>query len=152
MSLKAGNTFLIRRAILDESDEVAKVHRVSKATTMPFLPVLHTYEEDRIYFRTRVFPTCEVWLAENDGITGFIAFREDWVDHLYVLPSHTRRGYGKALLDKAKERNSQLQLWTFQKNLNAIRFYSANGFRLVRETDGAGNEEREPDALLAWSR
>jgi len=63
-----------------------------------------------------------------------------------------RRGYGRALLDEAKERNSQLQLWTFQRNLNAIGFYTANGFRLVRETDGAGNEEREPDALLGWSR
>jgi ribosomal protein S18 acetylase RimI-like enzyme len=56
------------------------------------------------------------------------------------------------LLDKAKERNSELQLWTFQRNVSAIRFYQANGFRLVRETDGAVNEEREPDALFAWSR
>jgi hypothetical protein len=30
--------------------------------------------------------------------------------------------------------------------------YKANGFRLVRETDGVGNEEREPDALFVWSR
>ena len=119
---------------------------------MPFLPVLHSHEEDRIFFRTRVFPTCEVWVADHDGIAGFIAFRAGWVDHLYVLPTHLRRGYGRALLDKAKERNSKLQLWTFQKNVNAIGFYMANGFCLVRETDGAANEEREPDALFAWSR
>jgi ribosomal protein S18 acetylase RimI-like enzyme len=69
-----------------------------------------------------------------------------------VLPNRLRRGYGRALLDKAKQHHPELQLWTFQKNLNAIGFYRANGFRLVRETDGSGNEEREPDALYAWSR
>jgi len=147
-----GNTLLIRHATVDESDDVASVHRVSKEAAMPFLPALHTHEEDRVFFRTRVFPFCEVWVADNEGIAGFVAFRDGWVDHLYVLPSHVRRGYGRALLDKAKERNSRLQLWTFQRNLNAIGFYKANGFGLVRETDGAGNEEREPDALFAWSR
>jgi putative acetyltransferase len=149
--MKSGNT-LIRRATEEESDDVASVHRVSRETAMPFLPTLHTHEEDRAFFRTRVFPACQVWVADNGGIVGFIAPREGWVDHLYVLPHHARQGYGRALLDKAKERNSQLQLWTFQRNLNAIVFYKANGFCLVRETDGAGNEEREPDALFAWSR
>ena len=142
---------LIRRAGVDESDEVATIHRVSRETAMPFLPVLHTPEQDRLFFRTRVFPVCEVWVADDDGITGFIAFHEGWIDHLYVLPNRLRRGYGRALLDKAKERNSALQLWTFQRNLNAIAFYRANGFHVVRETDGIDNEEREPDALLAWS-
>ena len=32
------------------------------------------------------------------------------------------------------------------------RFYEARGFALVRETDGSGNEEREPDALYLWTR
>jgi putative acetyltransferase len=119
---------------------------------MPYLPLLHTLEEDSVFFRTRVFPACRVWVTDHRGIIGFIAFRESWIDHLYVLPNHLRRGHGRALLNKAKEQNSELQLWTFQKNLNAISFYNANDFRLVRETDGASNEEREPDALYRWSR
>jgi len=32
------------------------------------------------------------------------------------------------------------------------RFYEARGFALVRETDGSGNEEKEPDALYLWTR
>ena len=143
---------LIRRATVDESDKVAAVHRASREFAMPFLPVLHTREEDRVFFRTRVFPACEVWLAEDDGIAGFIAFRPGWVDHFYVRPKRLRQGYGRALLNEAKARNSELQLWTFQRNRNAITFYEANGFFLVRETDGTANEEREPDALYAWSR
>lgn len=150
--MKAGSSPLIRRAGLGESDEVARVHRMSKDSAMPFLPFLHTHEEDRAFFRTQVFPASEVWVADDHGIAGFIAFRDGWVDHLYVLPNHLRRGFGRALLDKAKERNSHLQLWAFQRNLDAIAFYKADGFSLVRETDGAGNEARLPDALFAWSR
>ena len=45
---------------------------------------------------------------------------------------------------------TRLTLWTFQRNLRARRFYEANGFVAVRETDGAGNEEKEPDVLYRW--
>jgi hypothetical protein len=31
--------------------------------------------------------------------------------------------------------------------VQARRFYEARGFALIQETDGTGNEEKEPDAL-----
>ena len=37
-------------------------------------------------------------------------------------------------------------------NPSRIRFYEARGFALVRQTDGAGYEEKEPDALYLWTR
>jgi len=40
----------------------------------------------------------------------------------------------------------------FQRNARARRFYEARGFRLIEETDGARNEEREPDARYLWAR
>ena len=45
-----------------------------------------------------------------------------------------------------------LHLWTFQRNAQARRFYEARGFALVKETDGAANEEKEPDARYLWTR
>ena len=38
-----------------------------------------------------------------------------------------------------------VNLWTFQRNTGARRFYERNGFIAVDLTDGASNEEREPD-------
>jgi hypothetical protein len=38
---------------------------------------------------------------------------------------------------------------TFQKSARARRFYERRDFVLIRETDGAGNEEKESDALLS---
>jgi putative acetyltransferase len=38
----------------------------------------------------------------------------------------------------------------FQKNVDARRLYERHGFRIMKLTDGAGNMEREPDALYCW--
>jgi GNAT superfamily N-acetyltransferase len=64
-----------------------------------------------------------------------------------VLPEAQGRGLGTALLQVAQNTFDRLQLWTFQRNVPARRFYEARGFALVQETDGAQNEEKGPDAL-----
>ncbi len=141
----------LRRARVDESDAVAALHRLSREAAMPFMRGLHTVEEDRAFFRERVFPACKVWVAERDGVlVGMCALRPGWLDHLYVHPAHHGRGIGTALLRKALESNDTLQLWVFQSNVNAIRFYERHYFELVRKTDGRHNEERQPDALYRF--
>jgi putative acetyltransferase len=140
----------IRRADARDIANVARLHRLVRRTSLPFLPDLHTAEEDLRFFRDTVFAQCEVWVAGD--IDGFIAFREGWIDHLYVAPDRQRTGIGSALLEQAKRTHSPLRLWTFQKNLGAIQFYSARGFREIERTDGSRNEEREPDILFAWVR
>ena len=86
------------------------------------------------------------------GNTRMIAFHDDWIEQLYVLPEAQGRGVGSELLDVAKRAYERLQLWTFQRNAQARRFYEARGFKLVEQTDGAGNEEKEPDARYLWAR
>jgi GNAT superfamily N-acetyltransferase len=73
------------------------------------------------------------------------------VEHLYVRPDAQRAGIGSALLEEAKRgRPNGLRLWVFQRNHAARAFYARHGFVEVRSTDGADNEEREPDVLLEW--
>ena len=62
----------------------------------------------------------------------------------------TGPGLGTRLLDRAKaERPDGLDLWTFQANTGARRFYERHGFVEVARTDG-DNEEGAPDVRLAW--
>jgi putative acetyltransferase len=137
----------------EEADAVARLMRKAWTTSLPFLPVLHTEEEDHRFFRDRVFKTCAVAVIEGEtGLVGFIAHRPGWIDHLYVDPACQRRGIGRALVDVAKSAHARLQLWAFQRNIGARAFYQAQGFRLLKTTDGSGNEEREPDALYEWIR
>jgi GNAT superfamily N-acetyltransferase len=89
---------------------------------------------------------------KGGALAGIIAFRSGWIDQLYVLPEVQGGGVGSELLQVAKRASDCLQLWTFQRNLRARRFYEARGFTLVEETGGAGNEEKEPDARYLWTR
>ena len=76
---------------------------------------------------------------------------DDWVDQLYVAPEWTGNGLGSRLIEVAKRRRpGGLQLWTFQSNLGAQRFYERHGFSDAERTDGSGNEEGEPDVRFVW--
>ncbi len=142
-----------RRLELVDMDAAARVVRTAFDHALPALAGLHTPKEDQWFLRERVFRTCEVWGAfEGAAMIGMLAFRADWIDQLYVLPEAQGRGAGTELLQVAQRRFDRLHLWTFQRNVRARRFYEARGFALVQETDGAGNEEKEPDALYHWTR
>jgi GNAT superfamily N-acetyltransferase len=137
----------------EDIDAAARVLRTAFDEALPSLAGLHTPQEDLWFLRERVFKTCKVWGAfDRAGMIGMIAFRKDWIDQFYVLPGAQRSGVGTELLQVAKSSFDRLQLWTFQRNARARRFYEARGFALVQETDGARNEEQEPDALYLWTR
>ncbi|MBV8837194.1 MAG: GNAT family N-acetyltransferase [Alphaproteobacteria bacterium] len=145
----------IRRADVNDAEAIARLFRAVWRADLPYLPELHTPEEDLWFFRHRVFVECEVWVAGAPD--AFIAFRREsadhgWVDHLYVRGTHQGRGLGTALLAQAMRTHAPLRLWAFQKNAAAIRFYRARGFCEIERTDGSRNEEREPDVLMEWRR
>lgn len=62
-----------------------------------------------------------------------------------------RRAAGTLLLRRAMEEHGEgFQLWTFQANEGARRFYERHGFVAVEFTDGARNEEKTPDVRYEW--
>jgi ribosomal protein S18 acetylase RimI-like enzyme len=148
---------VLRRATLDDADGLAEILRASMRGAMPWLPELHTPEEDRRFLGEIVLPNEEVWVAERNGeVVGFSALGardgDDHLQHMYVAPAYQGRGIGSELLGRAKERRpAGFRLWVFQKNDGARRFYERHGLRLVLLTDGSGNEENEPDALYEWA-
>jgi GNAT superfamily N-acetyltransferase len=143
----------IRRAALDESAAVAAVYIRSREASVPAIPPsIHDDDDVRHHFATVVLPTREVWVAvdPDDGIVGFLALHDGWVDHLYLEPGRTGQGLGTQLLDLAKERRPEgIDLWAFQSNVGARRFYERHGFGAVRMTDD-DNEEGAPDVLYRW--
>ena len=141
----------VRLARADDVEAVAEVFLASFAG-LTFLPRLHTDDETREWVRRELVPTHEVWVAEEGGeVVGFAALAGDLLGHLYVHPSAQNRGIGTALLVLVKaERPDGFRFWVFQRNEGARRFYERNGCRVVKLTDGRGNEEKEPDALYEW--
>ncbi|THG34424.1 GNAT family N-acetyltransferase [Glaciibacter flavus] len=73
------------------------------------------------------------------------------LDQLYVVPERFSQGIGTRLVERARiEAPGGLVLWTFQVNTAARAFYASRGFIEVALTDGADNEEHEPDVRLRW--
>jgi len=141
----------IEPGTLAQAAECASVLRTTRKHSLPYLPDLHSQNEDARFLADRVFATDTVLAALHEGrVVGFIAFSDGWVHHLYVLPGWQRHGIGRELLERARLQFRSLQLWTFERNIDALRFYEREGFRAVKRTDGSGNEEKEPDVLLRW--
>ena len=141
----------LRSATLEDAGEIARLHRLSVRTAMPWLPDLHSSQEDLDFFRDEVLARQRVVLAiRDDQLVGFAASGEDWLHHLYVHPQSQGVGVGFSLLEDARRSRSVLQLWAFQRNLHARAFYERAGFSVVRMTEGSGNEEQEPDVLYLW--
>lgn len=142
------DAFDVRLGVIDESDALADLMWAVRQQNLDSIPRgIHPREDMRRWMREVVFATKQVWVAQREAnpVALLVLGSPDWLDHLYIDASATGRGLGTTLVDLAKrELGGQLQLWTFQSNVGACRFYERHGFQAVQRTDG-DNEEKAPD-------
>lgn len=142
----------IRRASPPDAGAMAEVWIRSYAAALPTVRRAHTDDEVRDWFAAVVVPRYEAWVAVcGEALVGLLVLGEAEIEQLYLAPAWRGRGIGDRFITLAKQRRpGGLALWTFQVNEPAQRFYDRHGFAAVRRTDGAGNEEREPDVRYVW--
>ncbi|GJF22169.1 MULTISPECIES: GNAT family N-acetyltransferase [Streptomyces] len=142
----------LRRATAADARAAADVWLRSFAAALPAVVRPRTDEEVRDWFRHVVVPRYETWVAETAGeVVGVMVLEESELAQLYLAPDRRGRGIGDRFVTLAKERRpAGLSLWTFQVNTPARRFYERHGFTAAQWTDGARNEEREPDVRYVW--
>lgn len=111
----------------------------------------HSLQGAATFFRHRVLPRCDVWIAERGtSLCGLMAIRAPWIDQLTVFPEYQRSGIGTALLRKARECSPQeLRLYTFQRNRSAHAFYEHHGFIAIA-FGVSPPPESEPDVEYRW--
>jgi putative acetyltransferase len=144
----------IRPARPTDAHAIARIHIDARRGAMPYLPEVHSDEETLTWVQDVVLPDQDVHVAVIDElVVGYIAVEGSTIDALYVRPAHQGHGIGSVLLHHAMDgSDGLLDLWTFQRNLGARRFYEARGFLTIEFTDGTGNEEHEPDVRYEWRR
>jgi GNAT superfamily N-acetyltransferase len=140
---------VVRRATADDAEAVGRIFLRAR-DRMTYLP--RVAAEHRPLLGGWFLERSEIWVADEGGsVVGFVGLRDAEITHLYVGPDAQNRGIGSMLLAHAREqRSGPLELWVFQRNAGARRFYERHGFRLSDLTDGAANMEREPDARYEW--
>ena len=141
----------LRPAQASDASAIGTIYLAARKDALPYLPQIHTDNETRAWIRERLVPAATVWVAELEGkVVGFISVNGQTVEHLYVHPDHQRRKIGTTLLDHARLLSpDRLELYTFERNEGARRFYERHGFRAI--AFGQENEEGEPDVLYEWS-
>lgn len=91
----------------------------------------------------------EVYVYESDGkVQGFIGLDGEYIEGIFVSDGMQSQGIGKALLDYAKSRKSELRLNVYRKNTRAIRFYQREGFSV--RSEGLDEAVGEKDFLMRW--
>jgi GNAT superfamily N-acetyltransferase len=149
----SSNDPVIRRAEDADAFAAADVWLRSFDAALPSVRRGRTDEEVRNYFREVVVPERETWIADADGrVVGVMVLGEgSLLSQLYLDPPWRGRGLGDRFVALAKTRRPKgLELWTFQVNEPAQRFYERHGFVPAERTDGRTNEEREPDVRYTW--
>jgi ribosomal protein S18 acetylase RimI-like enzyme len=135
-----------------DAPAIVEIHLTARRRAMPYLALAHTDEETRKYFAGAVGDRARAWwvMRCQGQVVGYMLIDGEELEQLYVSPRWQGRGFGSALLDKAKALSpARLLLWTFQRNEKARAFYEARGFRGIAQTDGE-NEEKEPDVRYEW--
>jgi putative acetyltransferase len=140
---------VIRPATPADAEAAVRIFRESRAEAMPWLPLLHTEDEDLAWFRAAL--AGEAWVFEEDGVPlGYAAWKDGELHDLYVAPSAQRRGVGSALFAHVQSlRPDGFRFWAFRDNTRARAFYDARGCVVVDSSDG-NNEERLPDVQYEW--
>jgi len=88
-------------------------------------------------------PNTETWVAEYNGVViGFIALMGNEVGAIFVQPEFHGTGFGRALMDKARELHDDLEVEVFVANAIGRKFYTRYGFKPLGKKihEETGNE------------
>lgn len=80
--------------------------------------------------------------VEENVIKGFVSIKDKKIKAIYVNPSFIRNGIGKKLINFCKDKYDTLILEVYEKNINAILFFSNLCFKNKKiDIEKAHNEK-----------
>ncbi|MHB1612541.1 MAG: GNAT family N-acetyltransferase [Sulfobacillus sp.] len=144
--------FQVRRATAADTLAVTDLWIRARRTAMRAIPAcVHGDGEVGEWTASIIIPRQPTWITKTERrLTGMMSLDDGWVDQLYVDPDWTDQGIGSMLIRLAKECYPQgLQLWTFESNISARRFYERYGFVAMERTDGPAQRGRLPRHTLS---
>ena len=111
----------------------------------------HSWEEQLDYLKTIMNEYRGYLVIEktSDKVIGMMAVGGSELDQLYIHVDYQDMGIGTQLLNLAKELSpGELQLFTFEVNKKAQRFYEKHGFTVIKR--GIESQSGMADIRYEW--
>ncbi len=90
------------------------------------------WESHKVELKNKYLLIAETRVAEESGILiGFISFLDNYIGGLFVATTKQGKGVGTKLIEQARLEKGHLNVSVYDKNINARRFYTKNGFRCI---------------------
>ena len=89
--------------------------------------------------------------TENNAIKGFISIlNNEYIGALFIKNEYRRSGIGRKLINFVKEKYDKLTLNVYEKNINAILFYTKLGF--TNQKIQIDDKTNEKEYVMEWRK
>lgn len=89
--------------------------------------------------------------VENNEIKGFISLLDNYfIGALFVRKEYRRQGIGRKLINFVKDKYDRLVLEVYEKNVDAMLFYSSLGF--INKKIQIDEETNEKEYVMEWEK
>ena len=137
---------MIRLFEFRDLDRIMEIWLEGNLTAHPFIK--EEYWKQNYETVRSMLPNAEVYVFEEDGeVQGFIGMDAEYIAGLFVAEGHRGQGIGHQLISEVK-RKKRLSLHVYEKNIGAVAFYRAEGFRV--ENRMAEKETGEQECLMVF--
>ena len=89
--------------------------------------------------------------TENNEIKGFISIlNNEYIGALFVRKEYRKQGIGRKLINFVKDKYDKLTLNVYEKNINAILFYTKLGF--INQKIQIDDKTNEKEYAMEWRK
>ena len=132
---------MIRLFEFRDLDRIMEIWREGNFTAHPFIK--EEYWKQNYETVRSMLPNAEVYVFEEAGeVQGFIGMDAEYIAGLFVAEGHRGHGIGHQLISEVK-RKKRLSLHVYEKNIGAVAFYRAEGFRVENRMTEKETGEQE---------
>lgn len=134
---------------IENLQEIMNIWLQSNTQAHDFIP--ESYWTGMVPVVKEMLPLANIYVYYlDDKIVGFIGLNDSHIEGIFIDPEYQSHGFGKQLLDYAKEISSTLTLNVYDKNMRAKSFYLRENFKIIEESIDSGTNEKE--LLMKWSQ